>query len=139
MRRLAARLGRPIIVDETACRVDDLDALGGDPAQWIVNVRVSKTGGLLRSLEMVDAARARGLRVVVGAHVGETSVLTRAALMVVQAARGVLFAQEGAFGTHLLQHDVTQPPLMFGAGGVLDADALRLARGAGLGLAIVSP
>jgi hypothetical protein len=57
---------------------------------------------------------------IVGAQVGETSLLTRVALSVAQASGDSLIAQEGAFGTHLLQHDVCTPPLMFGAGGTLD-------------------
>ena len=64
---------------------------------------------------------------IVGAQVGETSLLTRAALTVAQAAGSALFAQEGAFGTFLLTRDVCEPPLMFGAGGVLHvADHPRL-------------
>ncbi|MEE9280638.1 MAG: hypothetical protein V3V67_10730, partial [Myxococcota bacterium] len=65
--------------------------------------------------------------VIVGAQVGETSLLTRAALSVAQAARGILVAQEGAFGTLLLERDVCDPPLMFGPGGVLPAPALPAA------------
>jgi L-Ala-D/L-Glu epimerase len=46
--------------------------------------------------------------------------MTRVALSVAQAAGDRLIAQEGAFGTHLLQQDVCTPPLMFGSGGTLD-------------------
>jgi len=46
--------------------------------------------------------------VIVGAHVGETSLLTRAALTVANSARDLLVAQEGAFGTHLLARDVVR-------------------------------
>jgi hypothetical protein len=52
------------------------------------------------------------------------------------AAGDALVAQEGAFGTHLLQRDVVAAPLMFGAGGILDADALALGGGPGWGLSI---
>ena len=88
--------------------------------KWIVNIRVSKMGGLIRSLEVLEAARNRGTHVVVGAQVGETSLLTRAALGVARQAGELLFAQEGAFGTLLLEKDVCQSPLMFGRGALLD-------------------
>lgn len=117
--RVANACRTPIVLDESVSRMGQLAGLPGEAARWIVNVRVSKMGGLARSLEFVAAAQAAGLRVVVGAQVGETSLLTRAALMVAQAARPVLVAQEGAFGTWLLTRDVCDPPLMFGAGGVL--------------------
>jgi L-alanine-DL-glutamate epimerase-like enolase superfamily enzyme len=93
-------------------------------------------GGLLRSLQLVEGARSRGLPVIMGAHVGETSVLTRAALVVASASGTSLMAQEGAFGTHLLSRDVANPPLMFGAGGVIDIAKETFAGLPGLGLNI---
>lgn len=91
-------------------------------------------GGLVRSLEVLERMRGSGLRVIVGAHVGETSLLTRAALTVANAARDLLVAQEGAFGTHLLEYDVADPPISFGAGGILDANAVP--SGPGFGIAV---
>ena len=136
MNRLAGTLQTRIILDESLLRSDQLDRLPGPPDRWIANVRISKMGGVLRSLELVRALRERGLRLIVGAHVGETSVLTRAALTVAHSARDILVAQEGAFGTHLLAHDVVEPPLMFGAGGMLDSATLD-ADAPGFGLATV--
>src|SRR5690606_5240121 len=98
----------------------------------------SKAGGLVRALDLVQALRARGIPVIVGAHVGETSILSRAALTVAAAAGDLLIAQEGAFGTHLLARDVVHPPVMFGPGGVLEVARLGL-EPAGLGLRIVPP
>ena len=46
-------------------------------------------------------------------------------------------ACEGAFGTHLLEHDAVEPSIMFGWGGVVDIAALQLGAAAGLGLAKV--
>lgn len=124
MRRVGAELGARIVLDESLTRVSQLDRLDNDGDQWILNLRVSKMGGLLRSLELTAEARRRGLQVVIGAHVGETSLLTRAALTVAHSARDILLAQEGAFGTHLLACDVVDPPIMFGDGGVLDTASL---------------
>lgn len=119
--RLAERIRAPIILDESACRSAQLDHLAGAPDRWIVNLRVSKMGGLLRSLDFVARLRERGHRLVVGTQVGETSLLARAALTVANGARDLLFAQEGAFGPLLLERDVCVVPLVFGAGGVLPA------------------
>jgi L-alanine-DL-glutamate epimerase-like enolase superfamily enzyme len=119
--RVSAALGCPIVLDESVRRATELAELPGAPQGWIVNVRVSKMGGLLRSLAVVDAARSASIGVIVGAQVGETSLLTRAALPVARAAGGQLVAQEGAFGTFLLERDICSPTLAFGAGGVLDA------------------
>jgi L-alanine-DL-glutamate epimerase-like enolase superfamily enzyme len=116
--RLAQALNLAIILDESLTRIGQLDTLAAD-CQWIVNVRVSKMGGLLRALALIEAARSRGLLLVVGAQVGETSLLTRVALAAACAAGEHLIAQEGAFGTLLLEEDVCATPLMFGRGGTL--------------------
>ena len=130
--RVSEECGVRIILDESLLRASQLDDLS-DPERWIVNVRVSKMGGIGRSLEVVERAVRLGMGVVVGAQVGETSILTRAGLTVMQAARPVLAASEGAFGTHLLREDLTGESLMFGDGGVL---TIRNPDAPGLGLAV---
>ena len=130
--RVSEECGLRIILDESLLRASQLEELGS-PERWIVNVRVSKMGGIGRSLEVVEAAAKLGVGVIVGAQVGETSILTRAGLTVMQAARQSLVAAEGAFGTHLLREDLTAECLMFGDGGVLIAPDNAAP---GLGLAV---
>lgn len=134
MRRISDAIGALIVLDESMCRTEQLDAVDRDADRWIVNVRISKMGGLLRALRFAEEARRRGLMMIAGAHVGETSLLTRAALSLVNGFRDRILAQEGAFGTHLLECDVVDEPLMFGRGGILDSSALGIGLGAGLGL-----
>lgn len=119
---LAQALDIAVILDESLCRIGELaDCAAG--TRWIPNLRVSKMGGLLRALDLVDAARIRGMPLIIGAQVGETSLLSRVALTVARAAGESLLAQEGAFGTYLLEHDACTPPIMFGAGGSLHYEA----------------
>ena len=129
--QIAGEAGTRVILDESILRVDQLQSLDGD--RWIANVRVSKMGGLNRSLAFASEAAQRGLGIIVGAQVGETSILTRAGLTVMSAAKERLLSSEGAFGTHLLRRDLTTSSLMFGRGGVLRArDANVGAPGLGL-------
>ncbi|MCY4104714.1 MAG: hypothetical protein OXG55_15875 [bacterium] len=132
--RVGEECGARIILDESITRVEQLERLD-DPARWIVNVRVSKMGGIIRSLHLASEAAGRGLGIIVGAQVGETSLLTRAGLAVMNAVGDRLVAAEGAFGTHLLQQDLTGSCLMFGDGGVLDSEDVD-ACAAGLGLRV---
>ena len=81
---IARALNCRIVLDESFVRRDQLALLSEPRSQWIVNVRVSKMGGLIRSLQVVEAARRHGVDVIVGAQVGETSLLTRAALPVAE-------------------------------------------------------
>jgi len=134
MARMADELGCQMVLDESLLRVEQLAGLPHPSSRWIVNVRVSKMGGLLRSLDLVERARRSELGLIVGAQVGETSLLTRAALAVARAAGDRLVAQEGAFGTRLLSRDVCDPPLMFGQGGVLDTATFPSLQRAGFGI-----
>lgn len=135
MRRISRECGVSVILDESLARIEQIRELE-EPAGWIVNLRVSKMGGIQRSLALASEAVRRGLGLVVGAQVGETSILTRAALTVMNEHSGALVAAEGAFGTRLLERDLAEPCLMFGAGGTLNAETdVDLAR-SGLGLRI---
>lgn len=132
-RWLGQELKIPIVLDESILRLDQFAAIQNDPpSTWIINIRVSKMGGILRSLAVAEQAKELGIPIIIGAQVGETSVLTRAALTVANTYRDTLVAQEGAFGTLLLERDLCDPSLMFGAAGQLDA---RVVTGPGLGLA----
>ena len=133
MSRIADGLDCRIILDESFMRIADMTPIEERPSRWIPNIRVSKMGGLIRSLEIMKACRNSGIDCIVGAQVGETSILTRAALTLVQRFRNDVLAQEGAFGTHLLTHDIVRKSLTFGHAGILSAPI----PGPGLGLALV--
>lgn len=133
--KVAAGCGAKIILDESLTRVGQLRAIA-DPAAWIVNLRVSKMGGIHRSLELAREAARRGIGLIVGAQVGETSILTRAALTVMNCHRQSLLAAEGAFGTLLLERDLTRPSLRFGRGGELQAEQAIDPASPGLGLTV---
>ena len=135
MRQVARECSVRIILDESIARAEQLKALA-DPGNWIVNLRVSKMGGILRSLALAKQAAAQGLGLIVGAQVGETSLLTRAALTVTNEFRSAIIAAEGAFGTLLLERDLTDPCLMFGHGGELTVGRNLNPAGPGLGLLV---
>ena len=127
---LAAITGARIILDESALLPDDLDHLEG--VGWIVNLRISKHGGLLRSLAMLEMARTRGLGIIIGSHVGETGLLARTGLALATACGDQLLASESGYGGYLLAHDLANPSLRFNRHGILDL--ARLPHGAsGLG------
>jgi len=120
---VAQATGFAIVLDESFATVADL-AAAPEGARWVANIRVSKLGGVLRTLDAIDVARRKGFGVIVGAQVGETSLLARAGLLAAAAAGETLRGFEGAYGTHLLRHDVVRPSVTFDGGG-------RVALGAG--------
>ena len=76
-RRVRDRVSMPIFADEAAVDEEDLAALAG--AYDGVNVKVQKAGGLGAARRMVDAARARGLRVMIGCMIETSLGITAAA------------------------------------------------------------
>ncbi len=133
--QIADTLNCKIILDESFLRLDQLALLKPTPGRWLINLRISKMGGILRSLAIIESARKLGIGIIVGAQVGETSLLTRVGLTAAQAARDMLIAQEGAFGTYLLENDICEPPLMFGKAGLLVVENIPSLANPGLGIA----
>lgn len=134
LRVIARETGVSVILDESFLNEGHFAAARSLEGMAVVNLRVSKMGGLLRSLAVAAAAAEFGMPLIVGAQVGETSILTRAALLRANAFGGNLVAQEGAFGTLLLGSDMVARPLMFGRKDVLDADLALDRNLAGFGL-----
>lgn len=110
----------PVILDESLCTLDDLGMVKTVPGQFIANIKISRLGGLIRALRMINEIQKLGWPIVVGCHVAETSLLTRAALVASSAAGESLIAQEGAFGDYLVKREPAEPMLRFGRDGLLD-------------------
>jgi muconate cycloisomerase len=129
-RRLREATPVALVLDEPVASLADLRRYVAAGACDVVNVRVSKCGGLAPSRAIAAFARRNGVRVQVGCHVGETAILSAAGRHLA-AALPDLFAIEGSFGTRLLREDVTAAPVGFGRFG-----AASLLTGAGLGIEV---
>jgi L-alanine-DL-glutamate epimerase-like enolase superfamily enzyme len=121
--RVSAASGLPVILDESLCTLKDLARFKELPGRLIANIKVSRVGGLIRALGLIGAVKKLGWPVIIGCHVGETSLLTRAALIPAAAAGENLIAQEGAYGDYLVESEPVEPTLRFGQCGQLDLDA----------------
>ncbi len=117
---VSAAIGLPVILDESLCTFDDLSQYKRLPGKFIANIKVSRVGGIIRALRLVEEVKKLGWPVIIGCHVGETSLLTRAALIPAHAAGESLIAQEGAFGDYLVEWEPVNPVLKFGRNGILD-------------------
>ena len=131
--RLRADCPIPIAVDESLVTVDDATRLIDERACDLFNLRVSKCGGLGRSIELARMAASGGVGVQVGCHVGETAILSAAGRHLA-AAIPELRSAEGSYGRHLLSEDISDESIAFGHGG--DAPVLR---DVGLGISVTEP
>ena len=118
--KVSTAIGLPVILDESLCTFDDLSQYKHLPGKFIANIKVSRVGGIIRTLRLLQELKKLGWPVIIGCHVGETSLLTRAALITAYAAGESLIAQEGAFGDYLVEREPVKPILKFGRNGILD-------------------
>ncbi len=102
------------VLDESFTSIGDLGFLPDDKDSFILNIRVSKLGGLIRAKMISDIAERAGIDYIIGAHVGETSILAKAALILGAANSSSLIAREGAAGEYLLSRDICSHSIMFG-------------------------
>ena len=98
------------------CSLDDARRLAENRACDAFNIRVSKCGGLLNSLEIARVAQLHGLACVVGAQVGESGILSAAGRHLAAAIPDVMFV-EGSAGRLLLKEDLTMENVLPGKGG----------------------
>ena len=115
--------GLPVILDESLCTLEDLSLYRNIAGNFIANIKISKVGGLIRALKMIEELKKMRWPIIIGCHVGETSLLTRAALVVSSSAGDSLIAHEGAFGDYLVEREPASPMLKFGREGLLDLNS----------------
>jgi len=112
-------LKTPIILDESFTKIQDIDWIEkGDG--FIPNIRVSKIGGILRTLDLIELVKRNIGKFILGSLVGETSILSRLWLIVAGYSGEYVYAREGAYSTHLLECDITESPIIIGRNGEID-------------------
>lgn len=120
--RLAVEAGTKIILDESLLSINDMRThFESGENDLIPNLRISKLGGLIRTLEIAEYAKENQIGTILGSQVGETSLLCRAGLCVASYLDSHLIAAEGAYGDHLLERDPFYPHLKFGKYGQITA------------------
>jgi L-alanine-DL-glutamate epimerase-like enolase superfamily enzyme/pimeloyl-ACP methyl ester carboxylesterase len=120
MSKISTATGLPVILDESLCTLEDLSRFRNIPGEFIANIKISRVGGLIRALSLIKELKKIGWPIIIGCHTGETSLLTRAALVTASAAGESLIAQEGAFGDYLMEREPVEPMLKFGHEGLLN-------------------
>lgn len=146
MMEVGEQLQCRIILDESLLNASHMDLYRGiDSDRLVANIRVSKCGGILRTLDLIQQCQEAGMAVILGAHVGETSLLTRAALVAGQGLQrnpsqpgrvSNPVAREGAYGKILLKRDICADDLRFGRSGCFDVTSPQCLQAPGNGLQV---
>ncbi len=113
---LRQRVKVPIMLDESLCgRLDAERAAAGGLCD-LFNVRLSKCGGFIPSLRLVQLARRHGLGCQLGCQVGETAILSAAGRHFAASVGGLRYV-EGSYDRYLVKEALGTVDLTFRRGG----------------------
>ncbi len=129
--KLSQQIETPLLLDESVYTLDHaahyIKCI--EPEKLLFNLKISKSGGLLKTSELYHFAKENGIGCQLGCNVGETAILSAA---------GRIFAQthhlkylEGSFAPFFMEDDISKTPISFSKGG----KAKRI-EGYGLGISI---
>ena len=128
---LRPRLGVPVMLDESLCGYPDAVRAVERKTADILNVRLSKCGGIIPSLRIMELAHRSGLAVQLGCHPGETGLLSAAGRQVACLLGGIRYL-EGSYDRHVLADNLIAEDITFHYGG-----RARALVGPGLGVTVV--
>lgn len=131
LQKLTANFTEDIMVDESLCTLSQAEELARNKICSAFNIRISKAGGILPAMEMLKIANKFGLRVQMGAQVGETGILTAAGRYFACLSEP-LINYEGAANSFLLKRDLTNENLTARPGGTGDLKFSRNKPGLGI-------
>lgn len=114
--KLKSKISIPVMVDESLVTFDDAQQLILAKACDFFNLRIAKCGGIYKTLRIAELAKESGVRLQLGAQVGETAILSAVGRHVAAYLDPLDFV-EGSFGTMLLKEDIAEESVNFGHGG----------------------
>jgi len=119
LKNVASNSSVPIIADESLYTNRGPHYLLDHKICHGLNVRISSCGGILKSVDLLQKCRRNKIMSLIGAQVGETAILTAAALNVA-AIFGTPDYMEGGAGSYLLYEDISANDISFGKKGKAD-------------------
>ncbi len=131
--------GLRFMADESLLSLQDAETIVQTGSYDALNLRISKLGGILPLIRVLELGRKHGLLLQIGCHVGELAILSRVGQLLA-AHYSCIDYLEGGYGTWILKSDIDPKSSKIGFGGKLlvrpalssfgynvDTDALRLA------------
>ena len=97
LRKVRQTVEIPVIADESICSIADARTLIEKNACDVFNIKISKCGGLLRSLEIAKFAESQGIACQLGSHIGEAEILAAAGRSFAMTAPNLSIMEVGSF------------------------------------------
>jgi muconate cycloisomerase len=116
--------GFAIMADEGVLNSEDVRNLASSGSARVLNLRLSKNGGLSRVLALAAEAESYGMSYQLGCMVGETGILSCLGRLTASLLPNPIYV-EGSYDEILLAENITLPSFGFGSGG--EAPVVRAA------------
>ena len=132
LKQVSAGSNIPVIADESMYTSKGPSYLIENNYCHGLNIRLSSCGGFSKAYQLYRRAMAKRMLVVIGAHVGETAILSFAGRHLAILCPGATYL-EGSFSKYVLEEDLVDDDIAFGPGGMVPVP-----RALGLGIEIRS-
>lgn len=115
---LSKNIDTPILLDETVFSLGDAATYAGKiaPDKLMLNLKVSKSGGLIQTSQLYQYAHSKGIKCQMGCSVGESAILSAAGRLFAQSHQ--LVHLEGSFAPFFMKGDLSVEPVTFGKKGI---------------------
>ncbi len=136
MAKITALYGKDVVImaDESLCSYENARFLAENGICNGFNLKISKNGGIFNTLRILKLAKQYSIHCQLGAHFGETSILTMAGLLVTVASPTILHRHEGALGTILLKKDLCEQPLQINQHAIVNSKQYPFGNGLGINI-----
>ena len=118
------------MADESVCSMEETEDAIAEGYFDLINVRLSKCGGFVNSLKIIQRIRDGRLGYQVGCQLGESGILSAAGRALCAACSDALYC-DGSYDAFLLKENLTAKHVTFGHGG-----KARPLKGHGLGIKV---
>jgi L-Ala-D/L-Glu epimerase len=112
----AEREGVILMADEEACDMAQVERIIREDHYRMINVRLSKCGGIYASLSIIETLRRAAVPFQIGCQLGETGVLSAAGRTLSLLCDDARY-HDGSYDAFLLEKNVTREDVSFGFGG----------------------
>jgi muconate cycloisomerase len=113
---LMQKIGVILMADESACSFNDVEKIVKEGYYKMINVRLSKCGGIKNSFRVIDHLRLNGIPFQVGCQLGESGILSAAGRAMCLLCRDAVY-YDGSYDEFLLKENVTFENVSFGKEG----------------------
>ena len=116
LRDVRNQIKTPVMLDESLCCQRDAEQAIAEGYCDYFNLRISKLGGIIPTLQLAHLAQQAGIKYQLGCQVGETGILSAAGRHFACSIKDIVYL-EGSFDRFLLEQNLINQEISFSWGG----------------------